>query len=66
VSRQDAPMVQQFLEKMGLPRRVEVIADPGLERGAVILDSARGMLDASVETQLSEIERGFADLVRRV
>ncbi len=65
VSREDAPMVQQYLEKMGLPRRVEVIAEPGLERGAVILDSARGMLDASAETQLSEIERGFADLVRR-
>jgi len=66
VSRQDAPMVEQYLEKMGLPRRVDVIADPDLERGAVILDSERGMLDASAETQLSEIERGFADLVRRV
>ncbi len=33
--------------------------------GAVILDSARGMLDSSAETQLPEIERGFADLVRR-
>jgi len=66
VSRQDAPMVEQYLDKMGLPRRVAVIADPGLERGAVILDSPRGMLDASVETQLAEIERGFADLVRRV
>ena len=50
---------------MGLPRRVEVIGDPGLERGAAILDSSRGALDASVETQLAEIERGFADLVRR-
>ena len=59
-------MVKQFLEKMGLPQRVEVIADPGLERGAVILDSTRGGLDASVETQLKEIERDFADLVRRV
>jgi len=66
VSARDAPMVRQYLEEMGLPRRVEVIADPGLERGAVILDSPRGILDGSVETQLSEIERGFADLVRRV
>ncbi len=61
----DAAMIQQHFEKMGLPRRVEVIADPGLERGAAILDSSRGALDASVDTQLSEIERGFADLVRR-
>ncbi|HLK17608.1 MAG TPA: FliH/SctL family protein [Bryobacteraceae bacterium] len=63
---EDAAMVRQFLEKMGLPQKVEVVADPGLERGAAILDSSRGALDASVETQLEEIERGLADLVRRV
>jgi flagellar assembly protein FliH len=65
VRPEDAAMIQQHFEKMGLPRRVEVIADPGLERGAAIFDSSRGALDASVETQLSEIERGFTDLVRR-
>jgi flagellar assembly protein FliH len=65
VSREDAPMVRQFLEQMGLPQRIEVIADPGIERGGVVLESSRGALDASVDTQLSEIERGFADLVRR-
>jgi flagellar assembly protein FliH len=59
-------MVEQFLEKMGLPRRVEVVGDPSLARGAAILESSRGALDVSVETQLEEIERGFADLVRRV
>jgi flagellar assembly protein FliH len=63
---EDASMVKQFLENMGLPQRVEVISDPGLERGSAILDSSRGALDASVETQLAEIERGLADLVRRV
>jgi flagellar biosynthesis/type III secretory pathway protein FliH len=63
---EDATMVKQFLGKMGLPQRVEVVADPGLERGAAIFDSSRGTLDASVETQLAEIERGLADLVRRV
>jgi flagellar assembly protein FliH len=61
-----APLLQENLEKIGLPRRVEVIADPGLERGGVLLETTRGTLDASVETQLAEIERGFADLVRRV
>jgi flagellar assembly protein FliH len=65
VRPEDAPLVQQHLEKMGLPQRVELIADPGLERGSAILDSSRGGLDVSVETQLAEIERGFADLVRR-
>jgi flagellar assembly protein FliH len=63
---EDASLVQQHLEKMGLPRPVEVIADPGLARGSAIFDSTRGALDASVETQLAEIGRGFADLVRRV
>jgi flagellar assembly protein FliH len=66
VRPEDAAMVQQHLEKMGLPRRVEVIGDPGLARGAAIFDSSRGALDVSVETQLAEIERGFADVVRRV
>ena len=66
VRPEDAPLVQQHLDRMGLPQRVELIADPGLERGAAILDSSRGALDVSVETQLAEIERGFADLVRRV
>jgi flagellar assembly protein FliH len=66
VSRQDAPLVQGFFEKMGLPRRIEVVADPSLSPGSVILESDRGSLDASVDTQLTEIERGFADVVRRV
>ena len=63
---EDAPMVKQFLEKMGLPQHIEVLSDPGLERGAAIFDSSRGALDASVDTQLSEIERGLADVVKRV
>jgi flagellar assembly protein FliH len=60
-----APLLEKHLEKIGLPRKVELIADPGLERGALVLESDAGSLDASVETQLAEIERGFADLVRR-
>jgi flagellar assembly protein FliH len=64
VSRQDAGMVRQFFEQMGLPHRVEVLGDPNLLPGGVLLESSRGLLDASVDTQLAEIERGFADLVR--
>ena len=65
VSREDEPLIRQSLEQMGLPQRVEVIADLALERGAAILESNRGTLDASINTQLAEIERGFADLIRR-
>lgn len=41
----------------GLP----VIADGTLERGAILVETARGKLDASLETQLAEIGRGLAD-----
>jgi flagellar assembly protein FliH len=64
VSNQDAAILRQFFEQMGLPQRIEVIADPSLGPGSVTLESSRGLLDASVDTQLAEIERGFADLVR--
>ena len=63
VSRQDASRLRQFFEQTGLPHRVEVIADASLAPGAVTIESNRGLLDASVDTQLAEIERGFADLV---
>lgn len=43
--------------RAGLP----LIADQTLERGAVLLETARGKLDASLETQLAEIGRGLAD-----
>jgi flagellar assembly protein FliH len=61
----DLPFIQKRLAELGLPSRVELSADSSLVRGSVVLETARGRIDASVETQLSEIERGFADLVRR-
>src|SRR5215471_5083623 len=42
VRPEDAKLVQQHLDQMGLPQHVELIADPSLERGAAILDSSRG------------------------
>jgi len=44
---------------------VEVLADSTLELGSVIFETARGNLDASVESQLQEIERGLADRLRK-
>lgn len=64
VARSDAAAVRQFFDRMGPPQRVEVMADPALAPGSVRIESSGGMLDASVDTQLDEIERGFADLVR--
>jgi flagellar assembly protein FliH len=44
---------------------VEVIPDPAREPGSVIFETQRGNLDASVESQLQEIERGLADRLRK-
>jgi flagellar assembly protein FliH len=64
VARADAALVKRFFDEMGAPQRVEIAADASLASGSVLIESDRGTLDASVETQLAEIERGFADLVR--
>ena len=64
VSRGDAAMLTQFFAQMGPPQRIEVIPDAGLAPGGVLIESVRGVLDASVDSQLAEIGRGFADLVR--
>jgi flagellar assembly protein FliH len=44
---------------------VEVVPDASREPGAVVFETQRGNLDASVESQLREIERGLADRMRR-
>lgn len=61
----DLPRIRPEIERLSLPKRVEMIADPSLERGALIFETARGTLDASFETQLDEIDRGLADVLRR-
>jgi flagellar assembly protein FliH len=64
VNPEDARTLEQALNSPVSQRKIEIQPDPGLERGAIILETSRGNLDASVETQLKEIERGFLDLVR--
>jgi flagellar assembly protein FliH len=44
---------------------VEVVADGSGDPGAAVFETVRGNLDASVESQLGEIERGLADTLRR-
>lgn len=58
-----APSIQEGLARLGAPPSVRVEPDPSLEAGAVIVETARGSLDASVTAQLEEIERGFAALL---
>jgi flagellar assembly protein FliH len=61
VHPQHAALVSACLRQMVAGSPVEVIPDPSREPGAVIFETERGNLDASVESQLREIERGLAD-----
>jgi flagellar assembly protein FliH len=58
----DAPIIEEQLRRGGFGMAAEIVADSGLERGAAIFETSRGQFDASVETQLQEIERGFTDV----
>ncbi len=59
----DAAVVRKHFEQTERTVRIEVQPDANLERGAVLFDTVRGTLDASVETQLAEIQRGLTDLI---
>lgn len=65
VHPEDARTIESSFADLGVPERIEVLADRRLERGALVIETERGELDGSVETQLAEIERGLADLIRR-
>jgi flagellar assembly protein FliH len=45
--------------------QVEVLGDAAREPGAVVFETSRGNLDASVDSQLREIERGLTDRLRK-
>ena len=59
----DAEAIERHLAASDLAVKVEVQAEASLARGSVILDANRGSFDAGMETQLDEIDRGFADLL---
>jgi flagellar biosynthesis/type III secretory pathway protein FliH len=65
VSREDVAAVERNVRAAGVPPGVVVDADPSLERGSLIFETDRGNLDASVWTQLGEIERGLVEGARR-
>jgi flagellar assembly protein FliH len=55
------PAVRAALERIGSRAGLDIAADPGLATGAILFETSMGDLDASIETQLMEIQRGFAD-----
>ena len=54
-------LVRACLTQLGRGAEIEVVADTTQTRGGAVFETDSGSLDASVETQLREIERGFAD-----
>lgn len=52
--------IGECLKRFGASQ-AEVVGDPAVDRGSVIFETSRGNFDASVETQLREIERGLTD-----
>jgi flagellar assembly protein FliH len=57
-------LVRTLLDRHGASQ-MEVARDASLQRGDVLFETAHGTLDASIEAQLREIERGFADRLNR-
>jgi len=55
------PVLKSCLTQAGRHGSVLVVADPTQPKGGAIFEISRGALDASVETQLREIERGLTD-----
>jgi flagellar assembly protein FliH len=59
-----AALVTDCLRSAASGALVEVIQDSARELGSIIFETQRGNLDASVDSQLHEIERGLADRLR--
>lgn len=51
------------LGRIGAPEAIRISGDPALELGALLLHTSQGIIDASAQTQLEEISRGFTDLM---
>jgi flagellar assembly protein FliH len=58
------PVIRTLLARFSAAP-VELIPDGTLQTGDVLFETAHGTLDGSIEAQLQEIERGFADRMSR-
>jgi|SRR5579872_2322567 len=59
------PALHAAMERVGISGKVDVIPDNAQEPGAAVFEMIRGNLDASMDSQLREIERGLADRFQR-
>ena len=58
-------IMQSSLVRYGAGQQIEVLGDPGQPHGGAIFEINNGKLDASIDTQLQEIEQGLADRFQR-
>jgi flagellar biosynthesis/type III secretory pathway protein FliH len=56
-----AEALKSSLARSGAAPAIQVVPDPTLKTGDLLFETSVGELDASVETQLQEVERGLAD-----
>lgn len=54
-------LVRTCLDQTGRGQSITVVSDPVQPKGGAVFEISRGSLDASVGTQLAEIERGLID-----
>jgi flagellar assembly protein FliH len=60
-----AAIVQEHRTRLELPPGLEIVSDSSCPPGGAVFETSRGELDASVDTQLAEIQRGLVDLIKR-
>jgi flagellar assembly protein FliH len=60
-----AAVLRDCLQRKYAGAQVEIVTDSGQVPGTAVFETSRGNLDASVETQLEEIERGLTDRLQR-
>jgi flagellar assembly protein FliH len=65
VSPSDVAVIQEHRAKLQIPPGLEIASDGSLTPGSAIFETSRGELDASVDTQLAEIDRGLTDAMKR-
>jgi flagellar biosynthesis/type III secretory pathway protein FliH len=61
---QHHPAIQQLLVRLSTGVPIDLLPDPKLQLGGVVIETTRGEFDASVDVQLKEIERGLTDRLR--
>jgi flagellar assembly protein FliH len=56
-----APRLESYLAEISAPPVIQLLPEASFEEGDVVVETARGSFDSSLETQLEEIQRGLAD-----